>query len=68
MSNAAYAAELGNAFLTMFAATRSRKRKKRLAKDFFDTLEKDTVMKELIVEYGKNTYATTYSTRSPFFN
>jgi hypothetical protein len=53
MSNTDYAAKLGDAFLTIFAATRSRKRKKRLAKAFFDTLQKDTVMKEVIVEFGK---------------
>jgi hypothetical protein len=53
MLNADYAAKLGDAFRIMFTATRLRKRKMRLAKDCFDTLQKDTVMKELIDEFKK---------------
>jgi hypothetical protein len=40
MLNAACAAKLGDAFLSMFAVTRSRKRKKRLAKDFLIPFKK----------------------------
>jgi hypothetical protein len=50
MSNADYASKLGDVFLCIFAAARSWKRKKKLAKEFFSTLQKDTAMEETIVE------------------
>eukprot|EP00978_Attheya_sp_CCMP212_P007077 scaffold16508_cov35-Attheya_sp.AAC.2 len=54
MSNDDYAAKLGVGFLSVFTATRSWKRKKKLAKQFFSTLQNDAEMEELIVDFGKN--------------
>jgi hypothetical protein len=53
-SNADYVSDLSNGFLSLFAATRSRKKKKALAKQFFVCLNEDTIFGEMIVEYGKD--------------
>jgi hypothetical protein len=58
MSNANYVSELADGFLSVFAATRSKKKKKVLSQEFFSALEKDTCFGERIVEYGKNHYRT----------
>ena len=54
MSNAAYAAELAGGFLSVFATTRSRKKKKKLANELFSSLQTDDRMEDLLVGFGKN--------------
>ena len=53
MSNVAYVQGLGNGFLSAFKATKSRKKKKAMASEFFTTLEDDPDMKEQMLTYGR---------------
>jgi hypothetical protein len=53
MSNDVYASDLADGFLSVFATTRSKKKKKALAKQLFVYLNKDTILGEMIVDYGK---------------
>jgi hypothetical protein len=54
MSNAAYAGELADGFLSAFAGTRSKKKKKKLANELFSSLARDDRMEDLLVGFGKN--------------
>jgi hypothetical protein len=53
MSNITYVRGLGNGFLSSFKRTKSRKKKKAMASEFFKTLEDDPDMMEQMLTYGK---------------
>jgi hypothetical protein len=49
-----YSVLLADGFLSAFAGTQSKKKKKKLANELFSSLSRDAIMEDLLVGYGKN--------------